>query len=62
MSINESEEYEYGDKVRLVTDWYENHGFPFKKGDIFKVFVQYYDCVVTNRADFDYEDLELVEA
>ena len=61
MSIDESEEFQYGDKVRLITDWYSNHGFPFKKGDIFKVFAQYSTCVSTNRADFDPEDLELIE-
>lgn len=61
MSIDESEEFQYGDKVRLITDWYENHGFPFKKGDIFKVLTQYSACVSTNRADFEPEDLELIE-
>lgn len=61
VSIDEPEGYEYGDKVRLVTDWYENHGYPFKKGDVFTVNVQYNTCVSTNRADFDPKELELIE-
>ena len=61
MGIGESEEYQYGDKVRLTTNWYKNNGFPFKKGDIFTVWAQYSTCVSTNRADFDLRDLELIE-
>ena len=42
-------------------DWYQKHGFPYKKGSYFKVYYQNFDWVVTNRGDFDIEDIELVE-
>lgn len=61
VSINESEGYKYGDKVRLISDWYDNHGYPFKKGDVFTVRAQYSTFVSTSRADFNPEELELVE-
>jgi len=52
--------YKYGDIVRLNTDWYEKHGFPFKKGSCFKVNYQYFDWVITDRGSFSIEDVELV--
>lgn len=56
------EEFEQGDKVRLITDWYEKHGFPFKKGDIFTVKYQIdSESVQTDKGEFEVEDLELVE-
>ncbi|HCJ57155.1 hypothetical protein [Lutispora sp.] len=66
MKPDQCEEYEcssynYGDKVRLKTDWYQKHGFPYKKGSCFKVYYQYFDWIVTNRADFHIADIELVE-
>lgn len=62
MRIAEYEEFEEGDKVRLITDWYEEHGFPFKKGDIFTVKYQANsEEVCTDKGWFNVEDLELVE-
>lgn len=62
MRIVEYEEFESGDKVRLITDWYEKHGFPFKKGDIFIVEYQIGpDEVRTNKGYFSVDELELVE-
>jgi len=62
MRIAEYEEFEEGDKVRLITDWYEKHGFPFKKGDIFVVrFQKNSEEVCTDKGWFDVGDLELVE-
>jgi len=64
MKTDECEEYQcgkykYGDKVRLKTDWYSRHGLPFKKGQIFKVYFMDSDWTITNRGDFDQDDLEL---
>lgn len=62
MRVAEYEEFEQGDKVRLITDWYEKRGFPFKKGDIFTVEYQKDpENVQTNKGEFDVEALELVE-
>lgn len=62
MRISEYEEFEQGDKVRLITDWYEKSGFPYKKGDIFTVEFQYgSEDVRTNKGTFGVDELELVE-
>ncbi|HBF77167.1 MULTISPECIES: hypothetical protein [Clostridium] len=54
------EEFEDGDKVRLITDWYQKAGFPFKKGDIFTVKYQDGEDVQTDKGIFDFDELELV--
>lgn len=62
MRITEYEEFENGDKVRLITDWYERNGFKHKKGDVF--IVEYQDNledVYTNKGWFNIKELELVE-
>lgn len=61
MKYVDYEEFEQGDKVRLATDWYENHGFKHKEGDVFIVKWQNYDEVYTDKGTFDFSELELVE-
>lgn len=56
------QEFEPGDKVRLLTDWYERHGFVFKKGDIFTVKSRGNSKYVqTDKGGFLADELELVE-
>lgn len=56
------DEFEEGDKVRLITNWYEENGFPFKKGDIFTVrFQEDEENVWTDKGIFSAYELELVE-
>lgn len=55
------EEFEKGDKVHLITSWYEENGFLFKEGDIFTVEYQDGDNVETDKGEFSFEELELVE-
>lgn len=57
----ECSRYQYGDKVRLKTDWYQKHGLPYKKDSYFKVYYQNFDWIITDRGDFDIEDIELVD-
>ena len=62
MRISEYEEFERGDKVRLLTDWYEKNGFPYKEGDIF--IVDYQDGIEdvhTDKGVFSVGELELIE-
>jgi len=53
--------YQYGDMIRLNTDWYYKNGLPYKKGSCFKVYYQHFDWVVTDRGDFNIEDVELAK-
>jgi hypothetical protein len=55
------EEFESGDKVKLITDYYERHGYNFKKGDIFIVKYQDDDDVMTDKGWFEFQDFELVK-
>lgn len=62
MRISEYVEFEQGDVVRLLTNWYERNGFPMKEGDIF--IVNYQDGsedVHTNKGIFSVDELELAE-
>ncbi|HHY77551.1 MAG TPA: hypothetical protein GX498_03450 [Clostridiales bacterium] len=52
--------YNYGDVIRLETDWYEKNGFPFKRGSCYKVKYQYFDWVITDRGSFSIEDVKKV--
>lgn len=62
MKISDYEEFEQGDKVRLLTSWYEENGFSFKKGDILTVEFQYdSENVETNKGEFGVDELELIE-
>ena len=54
--------YQYGDMIRLNTDWYRKNGLPYKKGSCFKVLYQHFDWVVTARGDFHIDDVELAQA
>lgn len=54
------EEFESGDKVRLVTNWYAERGL-VEKDEILIVQFQDGDEVWTNKGIFDFDELELVE-
>lgn len=62
MRYVEREEFESGDKVRLIDDsWYIKHGFEIRKTDIMTVKYQDDDEVITDKGIFEFYELELIE-